>query len=325
MWLFVGTTAALLAAFTAISAIVKFFNEKVYAQSVYVAGIVIIVLILTSFVIIVNKSVVRRVETLNDAVHKISDGNYDLTVPARGNDELTELSKNFNKMTAELRANAFLSKDFARYVSHEFKTPLAVIRSYAESVMSDGLSGETNAALNVIISETDRLAAMTGTILQLCRLDSTNAFQKNDVFYPAEQIRAELRAESVKCKEKNLSVDAELCDFEITGNENLTRHVWQNLISNALKFTNRNGNVFIRLEKIADSLVFRIKDDGIGISEEDKDKVFDMFFTGDKSHNADGCGLGLPLTKKIVEKSGGEISFTSERDKGTEFIVTLPV
>lgn len=324
MWTFVIVTIVVLAVFTVISEITKYLNEQIWAQSVYVAGIVMIALILALFVYITNKTIVRRIENINVATNEISKGNYDLSVPVSGNDELAELSENFNKMTAELRANAFLSKEFSKYVSHEFKTPLAVIRSYAEALQLNGLSEQTDKSMEIIISEVDKLSLMTKTIIELCRLDSTTLIQKNDVFSPAKQIRSELIATQLKWEQKYIDVIAELEEFEVRSNESLVLHIWQNLISNAIKFTDENGKIFIELKKLNDTFLFIIKDDGVGIADGDKERVFDMFFTGDKSRNKEGSGLGLSLTKKIVEKLGGEISFVSKQGEGTTFTVVLP-
>ncbi|MGN1062434.1 MAG: ATP-binding protein, partial [Candidatus Scatosoma sp.] len=272
-----------------------------------------------------DRLIVRRIRSLTQAVAGISQGNYDLTVPVKGNDEITELSDNFNKMTAELQANAFLSKNFARYVSHEFKTPLSVIRSYAETVQINNENTEVGEYMGIIISETDRLTEMAKTIMELCRLDSTTLIERKDVFSPAVQIRSVLLSSQIKWSEKNISVEPDLEEFEIRGNENLTFRIWQNLIGNAIKFTEENGRIAVTLKRENGSLYFTVSDDGIGIADEDKDKVFNMFFTGDKSRNKEGSGLGLPLTKTIVEKLGGEISFESERGKGTAFTVALPL
>lgn len=323
--IFVGITVGIVAVFTTVSVIAKYFNEEIWANSVYVAGLVMLILVLAAFVFITNKLVVRRIENLNRAVSEVAKGNFDLIVPVQGNDELAELSENFNKMTAELQANAFLSKDFARYVSHEFKTPLSVIRSYAEAVQINNADKETNDYMEIIISETDRLAEMSKTIMELCRLDSTTLVEKKDVFSPAAQIRSILLSSQIKWNEKNIEIEPNLDEFEITGNENLTFRIWQNLISNAIKFTKDGGNITITLKKQTDAFLFAATDNGIGIADEDKDKIFNMFFTGDKSHNKEGSGLGLPLTKNIVEKLGGEITFISERSKGTTFTVRLPL
>lgn len=322
--IFVGVVAGVLAAFNMISAITKSLSEEIWANSIYIASTIMIVLILVLFASVTNKLIVRRIERLNEAVSEVAKGNFDLSVPEEGKDELTELSGNFNKMTAELRANAFLSKDFARYVSHEFKTPLSVIRSYAEAVQANEINGETAEYMGIIISETDRLTEMAKSIMELCRLDSTTMIDKRDTFSPASQIRSVLLSAQIDWGRKNINVEPELEEFSITGNENLTFRIWQNLIGNAVKFTEENGNIGITLQKNEGELVFTVTDDGVGIGDEDKDKIFDMFFTGDKSRNKEGSGLGLPLTKNIVEKLGGEISFVSERGRGSTFTVRLP-
>ena len=323
--IFVGITVGIVAVFTTVSVIAKYLNEEIWANSVYIAGLIMVVLVFVAFVLITNKLVVRRIENLNKAVSEVAKGNFDLIVPVQGNDELAGLSENFNKMTAELKANAFLSRDFARYVSHEFKTPLSVIRSYAEATQLNGKNKETNDYMEIVISETDRLAEMTKSIMELCRLDSTTFIEKKDTFSPASQVRSIILSTQITWSKKNINLQLNLDEFEIIGNENLTFRIWQNLIGNAIKFTEENGNIAVTLKTENNSCLFAVKDDGIGIPDEDKDKIYNMFFTGDKSHNKEGSGLGLPLTKNIVEKLGGEITFVSERGKGTTFTVRLPL
>lgn len=321
-----GTAVAVMAVATAFGSLTFLIKDENNRLGVlYITGLVAVIVTITLFVCVTDRFIVRRIRSLSDAVSEISQGNYNLTVPVKGNDEISELSENFNKMTAELQANAFLSKDFARYVSHEFKTPLSVIRSYAEAVQMNPDSAEIGEYTEIIIAETDRLTETSKTIMELCKLDSTTLVEKKDVFSPAEQIRSVLLSAQFGWREKNLCVEPELEEFKITGNESLTFRVWQNIIGNAVKFTDENGRIEISLKRRDSLLTFTASDDGIGIADEDKDRIFDMFFTGDKSRNKEGSGLGLSLTKTIVEKLGGEITFTSERGKGTTFTVTLPL
>lgn len=323
----IGIAIAVMAIATVLGMVTFFIgDENLRLGILYIAGLVAVIVALVLFVYVTNRMVVRRVRSLTEAVSEISQGNYEKKVPVKGNDEITELSENFNKMTAELQANAFLSKDFARYVSHEFKTPLSVIRSYAEAAQINYYdNAEASVYMKIIISETDRLTEMSKTIMELCRLDSTTLVEKKDKFSPAAQIRSILLSTQIKWNEKNIRMELDLKEYEMTGNENLTFRIWQNVIGNAIKFTNENGKIEITLEKRDGNLYFAVTDDGIGIAEEDKDKIFNMFFTGDKSHNKEGSGLGLPLTKIIVEKLSGEINFSSMQGKGTTFIVTLPL
>lgn len=300
-------------------------NVQTRLGLMYIMGLVDVIAALFLFVLLINKYVVKRIRSLNQAVSEIAKGNYDLSVPVKGNDELSELTENFNKMTGELKANTFLNKDFARYYTHEFKTPLSVIRSYAEAVQLSSSDEETASYMGIIISETDRLAGISKNILELCKLDSTTIIKKEDTFSPAVQIRSAIVATQLQWESKNISIEPELDEFEIKSNESLVFRIWENLIGNAVKFTAENGKIKLTLEKINGNLLFSVTDNGAGIADEDKDKIFNPFFTGDKSHNKEGSGLGLPLTKNIVEKLGGDITFTSERGKGTTFSVMLPM
>lgn len=326
MLAFLGALVAVVMAVTLVGSVLLMPLEKDAAvQVMYISQLLIAVLLVIAFIYIVDRMIVRRISKLNEAMTEVARGNYEITVPVEKKDELSKLTESFNKMTAELKTNAFLSKDFTRYVSHEFKTPLAVIRSHAEAAEYSDSEEELHEYLDVVISETDRLAEISKNILELCRLDSTTIISKNDTFSPATQIRNILLSTQFDWGAKNVSIEPELEEFEIKNNETLVFRIWQNLIGNAIKFTEENGEIHISLQREENYFLFSVSDNGVGISDEDKEKIFNPFFTGDKSHNKEGSGLGLPLTKSIVEKLGGKISFTSELNKGTTFTVLLPL
>lgn len=323
---FVGALVAIVMALSLIGSILLMpFDDGGQIQFMYVSQLAIAVLLVFAFCYIIEKMIVRRIRELNDAMKEVAKGDYEITVPIEKKDELSELSDSFNKMTAELKSNAFLSRDFTRYVSHEFKTPLAVIRSHAEAAQYADTKEEANEYMDVVIAETDRLAGISKNIMELCRLDSTTIIAKEDCFSPASQIRTVLLATQFTWGEKNIHIEPQLDEFEIRSNENLLFRVWENLMGNAIKFTEENGNIMVTLKKQGGELIFTVTDDGIGISLDDQEKVWNPFFTGDTSHNKDGSGLGLPLTKNIVEKLGGTISLQSKLGKGTTFTVRLPI
>ena len=326
LFVYLGALVTIVMAVTLVGAVLLIPLDKDAAiKLMYISQVIIAVLLVMAFIYIMDKMIIRRIDTLNSAMSEVARGNYEITVPVEKKDELSELTDSFNKMTTELKTNAFLSKDFTRYVSHEFKTPLAVIRSHAEAAEYSDTKEEMQEYLSVIISETDRLAEISKNILELCRLDSTTIISKNDTFSPATQIRNILLSTQFGWIAKNISIEPELEEFEIKNNETLVFRIWQNLIGNAIKFTEENGAIHISLQREENSFIFSISDNGIGISDEDKEKIFNPFFTGDKSHNKDGSGLGLPLVKSIVDKLNGEISCTSKLNKGTKFIVRLPL
>ena len=323
---FVGALVMIVMAVTLVGSIVLMpFGEKVQIQSLYISQLLIVVLVVMAFCYIIEKMIVRRIRRLSDAMKKVAKGNYEIAVPVEEHDELSGLTDSFNKMAAELKSNAFLSRDFTRYVSHEFKTPLTVIRSYAEAAQDAEAKEEVNEYMKVIIEETDRLAGISQNILALCRLDSTTILAKEDVFSPATQIRTILLSAQFAWNSKNITIEPELEEFEVRSNESLLFRIWENLIGNAVKFTRENGHIAITLKKQGSELFFSVRDDGIGIADEDKGHIFNPFFTGDKSHNKEGSGLGLPLIKAITEKLGGTVRFTSEINRGSTFMVRIPL
>jgi len=280
------------------------------------------------FGIIIHLLVVRRIKKLNDSAKKIASGDFDATVHEGGGDELEELAVSFNTMTAELKANEYLGKEFIRNISHEYKTPLSVIKAYAEWIENEADESSIDKAslkeyASIIMQETDRMATLSKSMLQLSLLDSTTIIKKEDVFCPANQINSILRIMQVKWQDKNIEFDLDLSEFSITSNEQLLYQVWQNLISNAIKFSENGGKIKMVLRQVDDKLCFEIADTGIGMNESDQQKLFTQFFMADKSRNSEGSGLGLAITKRIVDKLGGAIVVNSASGRGTAFGVRI--
>lgn len=300
-------------------------DNREFMILVYVGISLLGLLILMIFAIFMNKLVVVRLKKLNSALDEVAKGNYDMYVDVKGNDELSSLTRNFNRMSRELRANELLSKDFARYVSHEYKTPLSIIRGYSEYLETILDMEEGRKAAAVIIRETDRLSDLSKSILEISKLDSITIINRDESLNPAVQIRTILQNTHLVWSRKKIDMKLELEDFMIKSNESMLFQVWQNLISNALKFSNEGGEIEIFLAKIDNVVTFQIRDHGIGIPENDIDRVFQQFFVGDQSRNKEGSGLGLTLVRKIVEKLEGRIYLSSVEGVGTTFVVELPV
>lgn len=274
---------------------------------------------------VVYKNVINRIEKLNNSMKNVAKGNYDILIEDDHNDELSELTDSFNKMIKELKANVLLSKNFTRYVSHEFKTPLCVIRNYAELSEDCNDVNQLNNNMEIIINEVNDLNSLSKNILTLCKLDSTTLMPKEDKINVATQIREILCVFQSLWEEKELKFDLDLEEFEITSNEEFLNIVWKNLITNAIKFSNEKGKITINLFKKENQLIFKIKDEGLGIKEEDQKMIFSPFYMGDKSRNKEGSGLGLTLVKNIVEKLDGTINFESKENEWTIFNLKLPL
>lgn len=280
--------------------------------------------VLSVFAFLINIIIVSRIQRLNDAMNEVAKGNFDIQIESRGYDELSQLTHRFNEMTAELKSNEYLSKDFARNVSHEFKTPLSGLRGYAELIEQESQDDAIKDYAKIIVSEADRLAKLSSGLLQLSLLESTERISCTDSFMPSEQIRGVLITSLFKIEEKKLELDVDCEDFTFKSNEKLVYQVWQNLIGNAIKFTGENGKITIRLKKCEDGLQFEVSDSGIGIESDTIEKIFDLFVVGNKHRSEESNGIGLTLTKKIVDKLGGTIGATSKVGEGTTFFVTIP-
>jgi len=284
--------------------------------------------IIALFVYALNKIVIARIYRLESATNEVTKGNFDISVEVKGFDEISDLTKSFNRMSAELKYNEYLSKEFIRNVSHEFKTPINVVRAYAELLDAETKAGSADKGIlkgyaDIIIKESDRLSLLSKSILQLSLLDSMTIIKNDDIFSPAGQIRDIFLLTQAQWSEKNLTLDLNLEEITITGNEQLLYLVWQNLISNATKFSNEGGKISVVLRREKEGTLFEITDNGIGMRAEDQDKIFNLFFMADASRNTEGSGLGLAITKKILSHIGGEINFESAEGRGSTFRVRL--
>lgn len=278
---------------------------------------------LSLFGLAVNHLILIRIQKMSQAVKEIEKGHYDIQLTVEGKDEISALMRNINTMTKELQSNEYLSKEFAKNVSHEFKTPLSSIKGYAELIESGTLTPEEIVEYSqIIIHEINRLSLLSKNMLQISLLDSVNVIKQDEVFSIDEQIRNVLQVLQIEWETKNIEFELDLDEITITGNKELTFQIWQNLIANAIKFSHPQGIIKISLHEDKE-IIFQIQDEGIGISLEDQGKVFNQFFISDQSRNQSGSGLGLSITKKIVEKLGGFIEFSSVLNQGTTFTVHL--
>jgi signal transduction histidine kinase len=159
--------------------------------------------------------------------------------------------------------------------------------------------------------------------LLLSKLENQSIVSNKVQFDLDEQIRKSLLSLEAEWEKKNIDFDIDMDDTEFIGNESLLHHIWDNLISNAIKFSDDGGEIKITLKNYDDKIVFNISDKGPGISDEAKKHIYDKFYQADSSHKQAGNGLGLALVKKIIDLEGGEISIHNNDDKGCTFTVIL--
>lgn len=300
------------------------FRDLINEDNFFILSLVTLAITLITFALLINHFIARRIKEINKATLSIKEGNYDVKIQAKGSDEISALAENFNLMTGELKSNEYLNKEFIRNFSHEFKTPLSVIKGYAELINQvDTTEKEKEEYINIIISESERLSNLTNNMLQISMIDSKQIIKKDDEYNFAEQVRNIIQMTQLKWEEKNLSFNLKMEEVKINCNKELTYQIVLNLLSNAIKYSNKGSSINISLKQEGSLLAFAIENKGEDIPKEELDQVFNLFYTGSKNKRSDSTGVGLTLTKKIVDKLNGNISFTS---KGgiTSFKVILP-
>lgn len=276
---------------------------------------------------IVGDKIFASIHELNRATKEVAKGNFNVSLNENINIyEIREMALNFNIMTRELQSTEIIHNDFTRNVSHEFKTPLSAIEGYANLLQSKHIDDEKRLLYaSKIIASTKRLSVLTDNILALSRLENKQVGLEKQKFSLDEQLRQVVLLYENVWGNKELEIDIDLPEVNYYGNVDLLYQVWQNVFGNAIKFTDKNGSIRISIEQNENYISVSIADNGIGISEEDKGRIFEKFYQGDKSHSTTGNGLGLALSREIIELHGGQIRVLSEKGKGTTFIISLPI
>ncbi len=283
---------------------------------------VFISIILTSLSL---KKIIKPINELNEAIKKIATGDFDVQLTSDRVDEIGELTNNFNFMAKQLRVNEQFQQEFINNVSHEIKTPFSSIEGFAKLLAEEGLSKEEREDYaGIIVEESERVTNMATKMLKLSKLQNQTMITKKTKIRLSEQLRKCVAILEPKWREKNLLIDVQLEEETFWGDEDLMFQVWLNIIENAIKFSMPDSKIEIFLSGEEEKIVVKIKDYGIGMTEEEKSKIFDRFYQIDKSHSQNGAGLGLSIVKRIIELSNGEIIVDSAIDKGTTFTILLP-
>lgn len=280
-------------------------------------------LIIGSFLFVaVAGFMIRPIKELIEATKRISNKDFDLQLDNKRHDEFGELIESFNAMARELSATEMLRDDFISDVSHEFKTPLTSIKGYTK-LLSGASDEEQEEYIDIIVEETDRLSELTNSILLLNRLSHGDSEYEKTQFSLDEQIRRTLVLLEHQWSKKNITINLDLEELEYEGYEVLLSQVWFNLVDNAIKFSNHDSTIDLKLSKHNNQISVSIKDYGLGISKEDQSRIFDKFYKADSSRSEEGNGLGLSIVSNIINIHEGTLEVFSEENKYTEFLIKL--
>ncbi len=268
----------------------------------------------------------RPVKKIQDGLKKLMEGDFSARISVQDNaHKFGEISDSINLLASELSGVETLRTDFIANVSHELKTPLAVIQNYAAMLRSPDLDEQTRLEYaRSITNTTRRLSSLITNILKLNRLENQQIFPEKKEYYLGEQLCECLLNFEGEWEKKSLEIETDIDEeIKVTADSELLSVVWNNLFSNAVKFTESGGKIGVSLRRENGFAVVSVSDTGCGISPETGKHIFEKFYQGDTSHAAQGNGLGLALVKRIIDITGGEISAQSVLGKGSTFTVKL--
>lgn len=262
-----------------------------------------------------------------DAARKMAAGDFGVRIEPLnrlGTDEkYNEIIDCFNRMAKELAGVETLRTDFIANVSHEMKTPLTVMQNYGTLLQTPDLEEEKRLEYAKGVTEgARRLADMMTNILKLNRLEKQQIYPKTEEYDLGEQLCECLLGYEAVWEKKNIELDTKIAEeVKVNTDRELLALVWNNLFSNAFKFTEEGGSVSVSLEAVQQYAVIKVTDTGCGMSPEIGKHIFEKFYQGDTSHATQGNGLGLALVKRVVDILQGEISVESMPGKGSTFTV----
>ncbi|MDE6020548.1 MAG: HAMP domain-containing histidine kinase [Ruminococcus sp.] len=274
-------------------------------------------------------TVEKPLKEILKATDRITNGDFSARIEpthkfGRKN-EFDVIIENFNIMAEEISGTETLRTDFISNVSHELKTPLAVIQNYATMLQSPSLSEAQRIEYAKSMSvASQRLSALITNILKLNKLENQQIFPDTKSYNLSEQLCECLLSFENIWESKQLEIETDIDeDVLVHADEELLSLVWNNLFSNAVKFTDAGGKISVRLKTENEKCIVTVSDTGCGMSKETGAHIFEKFYQGDTSHASKGNGLGLALVKRVIDILKGEIMVESELGKGSTFTITL--
>jgi signal transduction histidine kinase len=283
---------------------------------------------LMSFLIL--RSLNRSILTLEGATRRIADGDLDFELPARGNDQISSLTRSFDSMRRALKEEYARRARFIMGVSHDLRTPLTLIQGYVEAI-ADGLATEPDSQkkyLSIILDKTRNLEGMVGDLIEFVRME-TGEWRMTHLEVPAAPFLTGLArrfAEDAQILKREFNWSIEVApDVRVRMDSRLFSRALENLVGNAIRYTTENGRITLAARCEPGHVTLSISDSGIGIPKEDLSRIFDPFYRGTNSRRETGFGLGLTTVKSIIESHGWSISVASEVGHGSTFTIRMPV
>nr|WP_288306470.1 HAMP domain-containing sensor histidine kinase [uncultured Romboutsia sp.] len=292
-----------------------------------ITSIGIVMVLITIFIaILISNNISKPVEVVSNMANLIGDGDYDNKIDYDSNIvEIDVLIKSINNLSAKLEEQENLRKRLTTDISHELRTPLTSIQTHLEA-MIDGIWEPDTERLNSVNEEVIRLTNLVNQLQNLAKFDSEKSKLNLAKVNVKNLIMNVVYNNQGKALEKNINIECDLESIDSYLDKDKISQVIVNLLSNAIRYTNNGGKIFISSYKENNNLKIQFKDNGIGIPKENIKYIFERFYGVDESRskNTGGIGVGLTIVKSIIDLHQGTIEVRSELNKGSEFIVILP-
>ncbi|KOY83850.1 HAMP domain-containing histidine kinase [Lysinibacillus macroides] len=315
------------------------YNEQSYALFVrpdirllfsevhtILAGLVLVMTILSLLAMLLfAKALIRPITKLTAATHQLAHEKFDTPLDIERADEIGQLAKSFTIMTEKLQENNRIRKEFISNVSHDFQSPLLNIQGYVELLKNPLLTEKERQEYATIIElETKRLSTLTKQLLLLTSLDQSTRMIKRKPYRLDEQLKEAIRKYRWQIEEAQLQLTYKMEQITYVGDAELLQNVWDNLLTNAIKYNKVHGQIYINLQEKANSINILIEDSGIGMTPEQLLKVYERFYRADTSRTKQGTGLGLSIVREIIELHEGTIRMVSTINAGTKIYIQFP-
>ncbi len=270
-------------------------------------------------------TVERPVRHITDAAQKIIEGDFSVRVKPQGAQDFNRIIECFNKMAEELGGVETLRSDFIANVSHEMRTPLAVMQNYGTLLQASDLPDDKRIEYAKGVTQSARrMADMMTNMLKLNRLENQQIYPQVTQFDLGEQLCECLLQYEQVWEQADIAIETDIADdVLVKADKELLSHVWSNLLSNAFKFTPAGGTVRVSLSATEHHATVTVSDTGCGMTKEVGAHIFEKFYQGDTSRASQGNGLGLALVKRVVDILHGEITVESVVGKGSTFAVRM--
>jgi len=297
---------------------------KTFSEFRIFLAILITLLLIISIILVISSTytLIKPIQQLKNATERLMQGNFETIIKMTRKDELGTLQYRFDKMRLSLKQLDDMRQHFVQNVSHEIKTPLTHIHHLLDQLKFAKSTKERERYIDEIYQVTTQLSELTKELLLLSEIDNGAHLEFNDHIKLNRLLKQIIRHEQFSANEKDLIIMSDLVEVETMGNERLLHQAFQNLITNAIKYSNQGGTVDITLRQDVNSITCNIIDDGQGMTEETQSRLFERFYKASNHDNSNG--LGLAIAKAIFELHEGTITIHSIKNEGTTFSITIP-